>query len=137
MSLRIVFWDTHLSGGYLNYHFSYLSILPVLKIDRKSKIYKRIVILSKCLEISYNDLTKLLLELMVVNAYFPNDLKVSEKQVLFIDEYIAKEIDYEVAKEINLSIKKVEKIILKLGEHEYFQIMNNERRFKDDEQTKK
>ncbi len=134
---RIVFWNTHLSGGYLNYHFSYLSILPVLKIDRKSKIYKRIVILSKCLEISYNDLTKLLLELMVVNAYFPNDLKVSEKQVLFIDEYIAKEIDYEVAKEINLSIKKVEKIILKLGEHEYFQIMNNERRFKDDEQTKK
>lgn len=135
---RIVFWNTHLSGGYLNYHFSYLSILPILKIDRKSMTYKRIVILSKCLEILSNDLTKLLLDLLVVNAYFPNDLKISAEQVSFIDEYIGKKVDYEVAEEINLSIKKIKRNVLKLCEHEYFQIMVNERQFKgDDDQTKK
>ncbi len=132
---RIVFWNTHLSGGYLNYHFSYLSILPILEIDRKSMKYKRIVFLSKCLEISYDDLTKLLLDLMVISAYFPNDLNVPEKFVSYFDKYTENEVDYEIIKEVNSSIKKMEKGLLKLGKHEYFQIMKNERQFKEGEQT--
>ena len=44
---RVVFWNTHLSGGYLNYHASYLSILPILNINPSRLVYKYIILLSK------------------------------------------------------------------------------------------
>ncbi len=127
---RIVFWNTHLSGGYLNYHFSYLSILPILKIENTSNVYKRILVVSKCLEKEFDDLTKLLLDLLIIHAYFPNELKIDSSKLLFLDNFSGSELTKREANGIIVKVKSIEKYIMKLSEHDYNQIIINERQFK-------
>lgn len=128
---RVVFWNTHLGGGYLNYHFSYLSILPVLKIDQTSKMYKRIIVLSRFLEKELNDLVKLLLDLIILHIHFPNDFRINSKKIVFLDDYFGKELTGNDVNDIVKNVKEIEKNIIELSEHDYYQILANERQFKE------
>ncbi|KKM97996.1 hypothetical protein LCGC14_1162440 [marine sediment metagenome] len=128
---RVVFWNTHLSGGYLNYHFSYLSIVPILRINPDSNLYKRIITLSKCLEKKYNDNIRLLLELLLIHAHFPKDLKIETKKISFIDNLFGKELTEEGVYKLIKQTDKIKNYLCRLSEQEYYEIISNERQFKD------
>lgn len=128
---RVIFWNTHLSGGYLNYHFSYLSILPLLKIEPASIELKRIVFLSHCLTIQSNEIIKLLLNFLIINAYFPDEFLIPISIIDIIDENISK---HRNENEINKFFEKLEDMkreISALESHKIYQIMNKERKFKE------
>ncbi|MFX1257007.1 MAG: Eco57I restriction-modification methylase domain-containing protein [Promethearchaeota archaeon] len=127
---RVVFWNTHLSGGYLNYHFSYLSILPILKINSKSKIYDYIVFLAKCLEVKFEDIIKIVLDLLIIHAYFPEDMKIQLDNFNFLDNFLENDINEDIVNEIKIRFELNDEIINRLIEQDIYKVMAKERKFK-------
>ncbi|MFW9875035.1 MAG: Eco57I restriction-modification methylase domain-containing protein [Candidatus Thorarchaeota archaeon] len=127
---RVIFWNTHLSGGYLNYHFSYLSVLPILRIELNSQNYKRIVLLSKILTLQYNDLTKELLDMLILHVYFPKDFPLNQTILESLDRFTFDSLNKNNISQINALINKNEIKIKDLELHEYYQIILKERKFK-------
>ncbi len=128
---RVMFWNTHLSGGYLNYHFSYLSIVPILRINPDSKLYDRIITLSKCLEKNYNENVRLLLELLLIHAHFPNDLKIETEKISFIDNLFGKKFTETKVDDLIKQTQRIKEYLNRLSEQKYYKIISNERQFKD------
>ena len=127
---RVNFWNTHLSGGYLNFHFSYLSILPILRIELNSKNYKRIVLLSKILTLQYSDITKELLDMLILHIFFPKNFPLNLRILESLDIFTLDSLNEKNISQINVLIKKNEIQIKSLESHEYYQIILNERKFK-------
>lgn len=128
---RVIFWNTHLSGGYLNYHFSYLSILPLLKIEPTSIELKRIVFLSHCLTIQSNEIIKLLLNYLIINAYFPDEFLIPISIIDVIDENISKHRNGNIINKFFEKLEGIKREILALESHKIYQTINKERKFKE------
>lgn len=128
---RVDFWNTHLKGGYLNYHFSYLSVLPILKIDPNSDVYKIIVVLARILEILYDGQIKKLLDLIIIHAYFPRILEIELRKFDFIKDLFECEISSESLKEILQKLEDINDYIKKLADNSLYKIILNERQFKN------
>ncbi len=128
---RVIFWNTHLSGGYLNYHFSYLSILPILKIDKNSQDYRYIIFLSKVLAVQFDSKIKDLLDILILHAYFPEDIEIEKKILSHIEEIYENNITDNTVDKINQLIKDEKNSIEIIKKHKYFQILLKERKFKE------
>ncbi|MBA7505121.1 hypothetical protein ES706_03784 [subsurface metagenome] len=126
---RVIFWNTHLSGGYLNFHFSYLSLLPVLRIDSKSLVYKQIVFFSKLLSMKYIDLVKILLDLLILKAHFPNDLDLKDIDLTFLEAFLDIQLTNEIIENVLIELRKIESEVNKLAQNNLYQIMVKERQF--------
>lgn len=127
---RVIFWNTHLSGGYLNYHFSYLKTLLVLNINSESVNYKRIVLLSRCLVEEFNELGKQLLDFLIINAYFSDDFLIPLNITNILDEFIDENAIDRIVQELFTKLKTVERDIQLLQDHRITNIIKNEREFK-------
>ena len=128
---RVIFWNTHLSGGYLNYHFSYLSVLPILKIDSNSKIYDYIIILAKCLELEFDEILKTILDLLIIHAYFPEDLDINLNILGFLDNFLEENIDVDMVSKIISELELGREPIISLTDNDVYKVMINERKFKE------
>lgn len=126
---RVVFWNTHLSGGYLNFHGSYLDILPILDIDNSREVYLYIVLLSMFLHKNYLKLPSDLLDLLVLEAYFPDTFPDLLDELTFLDNYEKKDLSDMDYTNIRKKIIRLESLIDKSKKNEYYQIMIKERKF--------
>ena len=108
-----------------------MSVLPVLKINSKSKIYDYIVILSKCLEIKFEEIIKQMLDILIIHAYFPDDLQITLEELSFLDESLGTDLTENIIDNIILSLNNIRNYIENLTNHEYYQILIDERQFKE------
>jgi hypothetical protein len=128
---RVVFWNTHLSGGYLNYHFSYFSILPILRINTDSKTYNYIIILAKCLEVKFENIIKTFLDLLIVQAYFPEEVDLNLENFSFLDDFLHKDINENMANDIIAEFELHSERVDNITDLEIYKVMTEERKFKD------
>lgn len=126
---RVVFWNTHLKGGYLNFHFSYLSIVPILEIEKSSSNYKAIVGLSKILDFRFDEELKDWLDLIILKAHFPEEIILDLSKFEIILSLEEKLIDDIIFSKIKDFFHNQRDCLKELKKNKMFQIMMKEREF--------